>query len=481
MSRSIIIGGVERWPDLEWGTLKINRVLTHQVDSCTFSIKGSQPAEGEEVIVEQDGTRLFAGIIIKVELSRKFPDQSVIVWDIECDDYTSLLDRRLVAETYENTTADWIFKDIVTKYCSGFTVAGVKSDAPTVEYIAFDYVKPSECFKQLCDYIGWHWQPDCYRDLQFFSAESLSTPAPIEITEATSGWYSFGKHSVNTQGLRNRVYVRGGTMLGDPQAVQWKADGVARIWVLPWGPHDITYGGVNGKIGVGEVAKSIGIENVDDETAKDYLLNYQEKYIRCSTQTSTPAAGTTISYMARQDIDVITMVEDLASQEAMKKVSFLNDGVWESTIVDDSLVTIEAAEAAGNADLRDHANPTVKGSFNTQVPGWQPGQLVQISLPDRGINATYLLQKVTLSTGNQELWTYTVEYGGRLLGIADFLKALVSAQQRKKLNETAILHKYIYGTDTAGVKDELIITSRALPYICGDSLAICGLVVVSNG
>lgn len=43
-------------------------------------------------------------------------------------------------------------------------------------------------------------------------------------------------------------------------------------------------------------------------------------------------------------------------------------------IPDDVLTTIEAAEAAGMADLREHANPQVKGSFETEVPGWQPGK-----------------------------------------------------------------------------------------------------------
>lgn len=469
--RSIKIAGVERWHDLEKNSLSIDRALTYQVDVCSFSVKGVQPTEGEEVIVEDNGVRLFAGIIVKVELSRTFPDKSLLVYRVDCDDYTALLDRKLVVETYEDMSADTIFKDIAAKYCSDFTVTGVQAGAPTVEYLVFDYLPPSECFKQLCDYIGWHWQPDYYKDLQFFSAENLASPAPMALLPG--GKYMLGKHSLNTKGLRNRVYIRGGTMLSDPQTVEWVADGVARIWTLPWKPH-------NTSLEVGEVAKTVGIENVHEEVNFDYMLNYGEKYIRCSEQTDTPAAGTTMSLTAKQDIDVITMVDDLASQAAIAAVQG-GDGVYEHSIVDDSLTTIEAAEAAGNADLRDHANPTVKGSFSTEVPGWVPGQLVTINLPDRGVTGTYLVQKVTLSPVLPDTWTYKVEYGGRLLGIADFLKAMVSSQQKKKLNSTTILHKFINGNESVGVSDELIITSRALPYICGDADAFCGLVVVSNG
>jgi hypothetical protein len=120
-----------------------------------------------------------------------------------------------------------------------------------------------------------------------------------------------------------------------------------------------------------------------------------------------------MSLTARQDIDVITMVEDLESQAAIAAVQG-GDGVYEHVIVDDSLTTIQAAEAAGMADLREHANPRVKGSFETEVPGWVPGQIVNINLPDRGVVGEYLVQKVSLSPtwASPSIWTYRIDYGG---------------------------------------------------------------------
>lgn len=472
MSRHLYIAGVDRWCDLERDTLQIEQVLTYAIDTCSFSIRGEQPAEGEEVIVEDDSIgRLFAGIIVKVELV----DKDLKLWAAECDDYTALLDRKLVVETYENMSASDIFLDIVAKYCPGFTTNGVRSGAPVVESTGaeFEYKRPSDCFKWLCDYVGWHWQPDYYKDLHFFSAEELASPAPM--TLVPGGKFRFGKHSIDTQGLRNRVYIRGGTMLSDPQTIQWKADGVARIWTLPWKPHEVF-------LSVGEVPKTVGVENLHEEADFDYMMNFQEKYIRCSSQTTTPVAGTTMSLTARQDIDVITMVEDLESQAAIAAVQG-GDGVYEHVIVDDSLTTIQAAEAAGMADLREHANPRVKGSFETEVPGWVPGQIVPINLPDRGVVGEYLVQKVSLSPtwASPSIWTYRIDYGGRLLGIADFLKALVSAQQKKKMAETAIISKFDQQIEIAGATDEVTAIPRNLPYRCGDPDALCGFVQLDNG
>jgi len=118
------------------------------------------------------------------------------------------------------------------------------------------------------------------------------------------------------------------------------------------------------------------------------------------------------------------------------------------------------------------------------ITTWQPGQLVDINLPDRGVAGTYLVQKVTVSPtwAHPPIWTYKIQYGGRLLGIADFLKALVSTQQKKRLLEPAqSVQKFVYSEDTLFIVDELITAIPELPYICGDPDAICGMAVVSNG
>ncbi|MCL6611173.1 MAG: hypothetical protein K6T66_06510 [Peptococcaceae bacterium] len=471
MARHLNIAGADRWNDLIKDSLQIEAVLTYQIDSARFQVRGIQPSEGDEVIIEDDVLgRLFAGIIVKVELADTSPDRTEKVWQVDVDDYTAMLDRRLVVETYQNMAADAIFRDIVVKYCPGFTTNGVRTGAPVVEELIFDYKPPSECFKELCDYVGWQWQVTYFKDLQFFNAEELAQPAPMVLEPG--GYFRNLKHSIDQQGLRNRVYVRGGTMLSDPWTYEVKADGSARAWVLPHKPHDI-------QVRVGGQLKTCGIENVHEESQYDFLMNFQEKYVRCSAQTQTPAQGTTLSITYRYDIDVITMVEDIASQQAIAAVQG-GDGVYEHVIVDDSFTTIDAAEAAGLADLREHANPRVKGSFETEVPGWAPGQLVTINLPDRGIQGTFLVQKVTITPCTPEKWTYRVEYGGRLLGIADWLQALWKAQQKKKLNETALLHKFFYGAETAKVTDEVQGTLRTPPWKVGDLDAVCGFVMCAS-
>lgn len=472
MAKSLKIAGMERWPDYRRGSLNISQILTYQVDTCSFAIKGSKPLEGSEVIIEDSNLtepRLFAGIIDRVELVN---NKAPLVWKVDCQDYTLQMDKKLVVETYQNLSADAIVRDILLKYCPDFSAAGVASGAPVIESTGtdFSYILPSECMKWLCDYIGWQWYVDYYKVVHFFDPAELGVAAPM--TLRPGGRFSNFKVSIDHQGLRNRVYVLGGSMLSDPQTIEWKADGVARIWVLPWIPNECS-------LRVGGVTKSVGVEGVDEEDSNDYLVNLGDGYLRCSAGTNTPASGVTMALTARQNIDVITTVEDLSSQAAIAAIEG-GDGVYEHFIKDDTLVTIEAAEAAGNADLREWANPKTSGSFITAVPGWEPGQLVSIELPDRGVNAVFLVQKVTISLSEAGLWIYTIEYGGRLLEIADFLKALVSAQQKKKINDTALLHKFFYGAEPAEVTDDVQGTLRTPPWKVGDSDAICGFVMCAS-
>lgn len=109
---------------------------------------------------------------------------------------------------------------------------------------------------------------------------------------------------------------------------------------------------------------------------------------------------------------------------------------------------------------------------------WKTGQLVEIDLPDRGVEGKYLIQRITISPV-AGMWNYRIDYGGRLLEIADFLKALVSTQQNKRLIEPAkSVQKYVSINELLNLLDEMETTTRQLPYECGDPDAECGMVVM---
>lgn len=464
MSYTLTVGGTEKY--VQQDTLEISKALTYQVDTMKATIMSStRPSEGDEVIVT-DSTLgvLFGGIIVSVKLRDKDAD----TWEIDCNDYTELVDRKLVTETYENESASAIVKDIIAKYTVGL-LDSVTTGAPLVEYIPFNYVRPSECFKQLCDYVGWQWYIDETKHIKFFDAASLLTPTPINLVDGTRSQWGDFKFSIDMQNLRNRVYVLGGSMYSDPATFEFVADGSQTLFNLGHKPHNLS-------MTVNAVAVTVGIENInEDDGTYDYLMNYQEKYVRCGSGTSAPANGTTIAVTYQYDIPVITFYEDKDSQDALKAVQG-GDGVYEHMINDDSIVTLEAAQALAVRDMRDNANPKVKGSFITLEPGWEPGQILTVTLSDRGINNSYMVQSVRIHYAAD--WFWTVEFGGRLMGIADFLQALISKQQKAD-QDTAIINKIKSNTETVSAADTTTTTINSDAYLFDGADALWDFAVFS--
>ena len=463
----ITIAGVDRTEDIKYTGFTITQHLTHTEDDCSFTIKsGSRPTEGDEIIITEGAIKLFAGI---VNVVKDIDLGGLVVYSCKARDYTYQLDKLFVVEEYEDTAADAIVKDILAKYCVGFSDAGVASGAPVVEYQPFDDVKPSDCLKELAEYVGWQWYVDYGKVVHFFNPADRAEAAPLKL-EPGAAFRKFGR-DIDILGLANRVRVRGGNMPSDPITHTIVADGKARIWILPHKPKEIA-------MTVNAVSVSVGIENIHEEGTYNYYLNYQEKYVRADAGTTTPVSGATIQWTYKHDIPVITIVEDFESQTAIAAIQG-GDGAYEHVIKDNDLETQEAAEAAGNQYLRDHANPRIRGAFETDIPGWHPGQLVEIDLPSWGISNSYVVQKVTITPQTPTEWTYRIEWGGRLLGIADYLRAIIAKEQKKRLAETTLLSKYAYGLESVEVADEMEGTPRFPPWYCGQADALCGFVVAS--
>lgn len=363
----------------------------------------------------------------------------------------------------QNVSVTEIATDIIARYCTGFTSTGVELNGPPVEYIPFDYMRPSECFKKLADYCGWHWYIDYDKDVKFFS--EYTEAAPYEITDASDVFDL--AYSLDIQGLRNRVYVKGGTYLSDAYTHDVLADGTSSAWVLPHAPHNLT-------MTVDGVTVLVGVENEDEETDFDYMVNQKEASVRCASGTSTPAASAELAFTYQYEMPVIGYKDDPVSQAAVAAVQG-GDGIYEHVITDDSLTTLDAAYAVAVEDIASHANPVVKGSFKTySLAGWAPGQLLSIDSTARGIDNTFLIQRVSIKFDSTDVILYTVDFGGRLMGLENFLKSVVSAQQQRKTSSTSVMSKFESMTDDIDVTDALSNTLRSGALTLGSVYAICG-------
>jgi len=461
VSRSLTIAGISRWSDYLRNTLRIQRGLTYTANSCKFEVDGDKPSPGDEVIIcdtafsnsTNPAGRVFAGLIVNVEMVETLDHRPL--WAVDCDDYSALLDRRLVTEVYTSKTVQEIAEDIASKYIdSGFTVS-VQPNTLLVEKFVFQYAPVSDALKRLVDYVGWSWYCDEYKNISIFDPQTLLSAAPMSLS--SGGFFRNLKLKTDITSLRNRVIIQGGVMLSDTQTLEFVADGYSRAWVLPYIFQEIS------ALTVAGAAKTIGVEGDDDEALYQFLFSRKEPRLRCSAGTTTPTASAVMHVEGKFYLPVLTQVDDYDSQEVMGHI-LGNDGVFEYSLEDASLITLEAAEAAGQADLREHANPNQSGSFDTDVTGWIPGQIVNIDLPYRGACGDYLVQATDMQPFPLSGWKTTVQFGGRLLGMADFLTLLVSNQRGAETVDTATVQKFVYGIESAMAADDWDFTSRSSPY-----------------
>lgn len=255
-------------------------------------------------------------------------------------------------------TASQIFKDVVAKNCSGFTVLNVQNGAPDVEQISFPYKKPSECFKALADYVGWDWFCDYDRDFHFFDSDGTAVvPAPITVTSSAA--VRRLDHNLDKEQLRNRVFVKGGVYLSDPYSYEIRADGVALAWNLLYPPvHNLS-------LKVTGATALVGREYVDTEsTSFAYMINETDGILRACSWTTALASGTILIPLYQYEMPVIERQDDAASQAAVAAIEG-GDGIYEYVITDESIITLEAARALAQQSLREFANPRVTGSFET--------------------------------------------------------------------------------------------------------------------
>lgn len=167
----------------------VRDVLNNAPNTCTFTVDGrsNKPFLGEqiEIVDEQDGDRLlFAGTVQSIE--QIFEDQrDQLAWQVTAVDFTFQLNRRRPFGTYSQTSVSDIVRDLISRFCPGFTTDHVQDTLAKVT-ITFDGSQDvTTALSRLATMIGGgHWYVDYTRDVHFFHVVPPEVINP-EITPET--------------------------------------------------------------------------------------------------------------------------------------------------------------------------------------------------------------------------------------------------------------------------------------------------------
>lgn len=447
MNITVKVGGIDRTNYISWPSFSKEDILNSQVDTCSFETKkyGSKtwkPVVSDEIEVKDGATMVFAGVIVQVEENI---EGRVLSYNVQCKDWTQYLDRKLVIERYTNMTVNAIIAAINTNYLTGFTVANVNCSI-TVNSIAFNRLTVSKCLQLLAEQVNYSWYVDYNKDIHFFAKNSEA--APFSLSD-TSGNYLFSSLRVkdDLSQLRNRVFVRGGEYKGASRSENFTGDAVKKTFALGNKFSNAP------TVTVGGVAQTVGVDFLDQDASFNCLWNYSEKYIRF---VNAPASAAAIVVSGTPLIPIIVQIQD---DNSIAKYG----GVYEFSVIDKTIKSIEEARQYANSQLEAYANKIAEGSFETYESGLRSGQIIAIQSDIRGLNSNFLIQRVTLNMRTPTEGIWNVELATlRTIGIIDFLQNLLLSQdQQITVAENEVLEKSYMVNETAQVT-ELI--TKISPY-----------------
>lgn len=436
MSVQVTINGVDKTKWIAWESLKIDNILTTQVDKCSFKIRnyGSHiyiPRVGSEVIITDNSVRVFAGFIVRRDNSAE--DYKVLNYVCECVDYTRLLQKKMVVENYENMTVTAIIQSMVAKYAPYSINTTTYVDCPKViTYISFNYEPVQQCLQKLADIAGYDWYIDYNKNLWFKS--TITNSAPFSLTD-TNGNYSFSSLRIrkdNSQ-VRNTIIVRGGNYYGSKRTDKILCNGTDFAFPLPYKYRDFSASLTGNPL-------DIGIDFSSDPEQHHALWNYEEKVLRFKN-TDIPSVGATLSVSGEPLIPVIVKVKNPTAIAAMFSAEGIA-GDYEYAIVDNNLTSKEEARDRANAELLAYAESLEEGEFITETSGLMAGQTISINSDAHGINENFIIRQVTARMFTPNQMNYRVSLiSTRTIDMIGILQRLLSNRDTNRSGVGEILDK----------------------------------------
>jgi hypothetical protein len=448
MALKIKINGVDRTSLIEWDSFELVQVLTKEVDTFSFRLKKYagqtySPDLTNEVVIYDGDTKIYGGIIVELTETSEGLLREI---EVTCKDYSHLLDKKLVVESYEagrttNLYAGDIVKDIISKYTTGFTTNNV-STGPTIESIKFNYSPVTKAIQEICDQIGYDWYVDENKDIHFFSEEQNLAPFELNDTEGNFVWNSLVIKKDISQ-LRNAIYVRGGDYtetITPENGEKYVADGQQRFFPIsnafnPDVNFKVEKSTDSGSTWVDLVEGRYGVDSPNDY---DVLYDPNKKFV-VFREDNKPANGNIIRVSGKFTLPIIVYVRD---EDSIAKY-----GEYQYREVDKSIKSKEEAKQRAKRILADYAENTTEAQFTTYKNGLKVGQKIRVNSEIRGIDEWFTINKIltkvrSAETGEREYQVYML--ASETKGIIDVLTKLLVTDPNKNIEILTgeILDKY---------------------------------------
>lgn len=434
MAISITLGGVDRTANSQFESLQVVNTITANADEATLRMVLDQsstwrPLAGNEIVIDNGGTREFAGMVMEVV------EQGLAGWQrryvLHCKDYLYLFNKKLVTDDSTSLvgssepTADAVVRAIVAGSTDGFSSTGV-APGPLVPGQRFDYVTRGDAVRLMADMANYGWWIDYNKVINFVPSVSMNAPVTSINLDSDITNYGGMELTETVAQVKNRIIVKDWKQKSSISFNRgFTGDGATKFFLFGYEPSAIgdisaTLNGVGLSVGTDQVDASPG-DGVG--TSGDVYVCFDNLGFRFGNYA--PSSTETFSISAPYMTQGITQVEDPVAQStaAMREGG---DGIHEFVVADPGLTAIDGsanlADARGRVILERDAYAALSGRFSSYTQGWRAGQYFTLDSSVRMIGSlprTVYVQQVTKrlvgSTGGAPRLAYQVDFSDRAL------------------------------------------------------------------
>jgi hypothetical protein len=405
-------------------------------------VTAPRPMCGEQVVWQNpsvmitapDGSskpyREFAGVITEV---KENDDGVALIYDVHVKSYVHWLDRRLVTAWYNQDEPSSVIKKIVQTFAPDFTTYNVQPTSTIVIPQYFDYRKTSDAIKSIADQIEYGYYVDYFKDVHFYSLETITSPLPNNTLDVDNDVTNYGDLEIteNSQQQFNSIFIKGFktrsdnfmtlTFQADGQTAQWnlgyrvssvKGDVAVSVY-SSYAAYQADGGFASGGTPTGGTAMTIKKDLIDGAPnrggdADTAYIHYTQHICRIPNFNGSGVipAGYIVAVRFYYLRDLVYYASDPQAQQATAAIEGGTTGRYDYVHTDKSLSnsTLSAVQAKGQLMLQKYRYPQVGGTFTTYFNGttqigWRAGQYFTFKSARRfgGMDEIMFVQRVLKS------------------------------------------------------------------------------------
>jgi hypothetical protein len=397
-----------------------NPWLDGGIQSCTPYLL----RQGELIVYDTTtSTRMFGGYVSKLSdlTMRKQP-----MVQVDCHDYWQDLDRVQVNLVYNGVSDTTIISQVMSTYAPWI-------DTSLVNFTVSNYVFQLRRFRAksvmqilqaIADVTGFDVWVDPNKKLHYQAPSSLGTAA-FAVSDNPDGVTSFGavfsKYEVDDNAIVNRAFFYGGKKPSTDftQDLSNQCTGSNTLFTVAYYPRNSSDGKVHVKKNGTDLAVGNPFGTGAANTLKsaggtaDVLLDVDAQTLTFDTA---PLATDTIVAIYRYNTPLLVTLNNTQSQAFYGRF-------YDGNLIDDQVFDVQTAIQRLRILLVEQAFGLVEISFTTRQPGLVAGTQLSITNHARGINGTYMIQKVTTKPIGGGYYDFEVECGAWNWHLADVLLA----------------------------------------------------------